>query len=353
MSDLINFLKATGNVYAAVADDGIAAGDVSGYYDTGSYVLNALISGSIYGGIPDSKATGFAAESSVGKTMLALSTLKEFLDAKPTGIAIIFESESAISKQMLLDKGIDTTRVGIVPCTTLQDFRNSCIKVIDNYEKTKEKDRQPLFFMLDSLGMLSTEKEVADALAGNNTKDMTRASLVRSVFRVITLKLGRARIPFVITNHVHANVTAMYGGNEVSGGGGFKYACSTIITMTKAQDKDGDEIRGAIVTCTAYKSRLTREKLKVKTRILHRGGLDRYYGLVPLAEAAGLLRKNSTRFEWTDTGEKCFESVINRDPKKYWSKERLDVVEKYVNGHFLYVSDTDIDELPAEIVADE
>lgn len=138
-----------------------------------------------------------------------------------------------------------------------------------------------------------------------------------------------------------------------SGGGGFRYACSTIITMTKAQDKDGDEIRGAIVTCTAYKSRLTREKLKVKTRILHRGGLDRYYGLVPLAEAAGLLRKNSTRFEWTDTGEKCFESVINRDPKKYWTKERLDVVEKYVNGHFLYVSDTDIDELPVEIVADE
>ncbi len=353
MTDLTTFLKATGNEWAAIADDGIAAGDVSGYYDTGSYTLNALISGSIYGGIPDSKATGFAAESSVGKTMLALSTLKQFLDMKPNGLAMIFESESAISRQMLVDKGIDVTRVGIVPCTTLQDFRNSCIKVIDNYEKTKEKDRVPLFFMLDSLGMLSTEKEVADALAGNNVKDMTRASLVRSVFRVITLKLGRARIPFAITNHVHANVTAMYGGNEVSGGGGFKYACSTIITMTKAQDKDGDEIRGAIVTCTAYKSRLTREKLKVKTRILHRGGLDRYYGLVPIAEAAGVLKKVSTRMEFVDDGTKAFESVINKDPKKYWTPERLEKIEKYVKSHFLYVSDTDIDELPPEIVADD
>lgn len=353
MTDLTTFLKATGNEWAAIADEGIAAGDVSGYYDTGSYTLNALISGSIYGGIPDSKATGFAAETSVGKTMIALATLRRFLELKPNGLAIIFESESAISRQMLIDLGIDVTRVGVVPCTTMQDFRNSCIKVIDNYEKTKEKDRVPLFFMLDSLGMLSTEKEVADAIAGNNVKDMTRASLVRSVFRVITLKLGRARIPFAITNHVHANVTAMYGGNEVSGGGGFKYACSTIITMTKAQDKDGDEIRGSIVTCTAYKSRLTRDKLKVKTRILHRGGLDRYYGLVPLAEAAGVLKKVSTRMEFVDDGTKAFESVINKDPKKYWTQERLDQIEKYVKSHFLYVSDTDIDELPPEIVADD
>ena len=259
MSDLTDFLAVTGNEFAAVAEDGIAAGDVSGYYDTGSYTLNALISGSIYRGIPDSKATGFAAESSVGKTMLALSTLKSFLDQEPEGLAIIFESESAISKQMLTEKGIDVTRVGIVPCTTLQDFRTSVLKVIDNYEKKKEKDRKPLFFILDSLGMLATQKEVEDALSGNSVRDMTRASTVRSVFRVIILRLGRSRIPFVITNHVYANVTAMYGGSEVSGGGGFRYSCSTIITMTKAQDKDGDEIRGAIVTCTTSKSRLTRE----------------------------------------------------------------------------------------------
>ena len=344
MSDLTTFLKATGNEFAAVAEEGIAAGDVSGYYDTGSYTLNALISGSIYGGVPDSKATGYAAESSVGKTMLALSVLRQFQIAEPTGLANIFESESAISKQMLVERGIDVSRVGIVPCITLQDFRASCIKIIDNYEKEDPKTRTPLFFVLDSLGNLSTEKEMTDALAGNNTKDMTRASLVRSVFRVITLKLGRSRIPFVVTNHVYASIGSLYAGNEIGGGGGFKYACSTIITMTKAQDKDGDEIKGAIVTCTTHKSRLTREKLKIKTRILHQAGLDRYYGLVPLAVDAGLLVKNSTRLQWADTGEKVFETTINKDPKKYWTQERLGKIEEYVKSKFLYVSDVEVDE---------
>lgn len=215
MTTLTDFLKCTDNPYAAIADDGIAAGDIEGFYDTGSYTLNALLSGSIYGGLPDSKCTGVAAESGVGKTFFALGALNQFLQDEPEGLGLIFESESAISKKMLQDRGIDTTRVGVIPCTTLQEFRTSVLKVIDNYEKQKEKDRKPLFFILDSLGMLATEKEVEDALEGKNVRDMTRSSTVRSVFRVITLRLGRARIPFFITNHVYANVTAMYGGNEV------------------------------------------------------------------------------------------------------------------------------------------
>lgn len=334
-------LKAVNNEYAGCADDGISAGDVEGFIDTGSYALNALISGSIYGGLPDSKCTGLAAESSVGKTFLALGIAKSFQDTNPDGIIIIFESESAISKKMLQDRGLDTKRIAVIPCITIQEFRNQCIKVIDTYEKTPAKDRKPLFFVLDSLGMLSTAKEVADAEEGKETKDMTRSSLVRSAFRVITLRLGRSRIPFVITNHVYANVTAMYGGNEVSGGGGFKYATSTIITMTKAQDKVAStgEIQGSIVTCTAYKSRLTREKLKVKTRIMYTGGLDRYYGLIAIAEEAGLIKKVSNKFEFPD-GTKAFENAINKTPEKFWTKELLDQVETFVNDKFTYGAST-------------
>lgn len=136
-----------------------------------------------------------------------------------------------------------------------------------------------------------------------------------------------------------------------SGGGGFKYACSTIITMTKAQDKDGDEIKGSIVTCTAYKSRLTREKLKIKTRILHKGGLDRYYGLLPLAEEIGLVKKISNKFEFVDTGDKAFEKAINNNGEKWWTPERLAKIEEHVQTKFKYgsgiESETDDDE-PAE-----
>lgn len=350
---LKGLLKASNNQYAAIADDGISAGDVGGLIDTGSYALNALISADMYGGIPDSKVTGLAAESSVGKTFLALSMLKSFQEQNPTGISIIFESESAISKKSLEDRGIDVKRVAVIPVVTVQEFRNQCIAVIDSYEKTAEKDRTPLFFMLDSLGMLSTSKELADSIEGKETKDMTRPSLVRSAFRVITLRLGRARIPFVITNHVYANVTAMYGGNEVSGGGGFKYAASTILTMTKAQDKLADgEIQGSIVTVTAHKSRLSREKLKIKTRILYTGGLDRYYGLLPIAEAAGVVKKVSNKFEFPD-GTKAFESVINKNPEKYWTPELLDQVNTYVKSRFSYGTYEGDGEASLDMVGDD
>jgi len=344
MKSLTDYLAATGNEFAAIAEDGIAAGDVSGFIDTGSYSLNALISGSLYGGIASGKGLGLAAESSVGKTFLALAAVYQFLKLNPDGLVIIFESESAISKKMMQERGLDTTRIGVVPVVTLQEFRNQAIKIISNYEKEDPKKRKKLMFVLDSLGMLSTDKEITDAEEGKNVKDMTRASLVRSAFRVITLRLGRADIPLIITNHVYANVTSFVGGNEVSGGGGFKYAASTILTMTKAQDKDGDTVRGAIVTCTTYKSRLTQEKLKAKTRILYKGGLDRYYGLLPIAEEAGVVRKVSTKYEFVDDGTKAFEKSINNDGAKYWTKSRLEAVEEYVKVKFTYDSSQEGDE---------
>lgn len=332
---LTQFLSAADNEFASIADEGIVAGDIARFYDTGSYTVNALIGGSIYAGIPSGRATGIATESSVGKTMIALATLRQFLKDHPTGIGLIFESESALSKSLLIDLGIDVTRVAVFPVETIQQFQTQMLRVIESYSKTPEKERQPVFAILDSLGMLSTEKEIKEAMEGSGTKDMTRSQLVRSTFRTITLRMGKTEIPLFLTNHVYATMS-MYSTPEPSGGGGFKYACSTVLTGTKAQDKVGDKIQGAIITLATYKSRLTREKMKIKTRILHDGGLDRYYGLTDLGVECGLLKKVSTKLEWTDTGQKFFESAINKEPRKHWTKERLERIEEHVKATFPY-----------------
>ena len=105
MDDFLNdIIKRTGNEYAAIADDGIEAGDVTGYIGTGSYSLNALLSGSIYGGIPSNKVTCFAGEPSTGKTFFAINIVRQFLKDNTNGMVIYFESESAISKQILVDQ---------------------------------------------------------------------------------------------------------------------------------------------------------------------------------------------------------------------------------------------------------
>ena len=335
MSDIFNQLLAeTDNEYAGIVDDGVAAGDVTGYIGTGNYAMNALLSGSIYGGLPQNKVTAFAGEPSVGKTFYALNVVKQFLEDNPDGFVFYFESESAISKQFITDRGIDAKRVGIVPVATVQEFRTQAVKILDKYLEGKEKP--PMVFVLDSLGNLSTDKEMQDIADGKDTRDMTRAQLVRGAFRVLTLKLGKAKVPLIVTNHVYDVVGSYVPMKKMGGGSGLEYAASTIVFLSKKKDKDKDgDISGAIITALLKKSRMTVENKKVETRLNYAKGLDKYYGLLDLAIKFGVFKKVSTRIELPD-GSKAFESQIEKDPEKYFDKEVLDVIDEFCKGEFLY-----------------
>ena len=338
MSTLMDFIKCTGNSFASVAEDGVAAGDISGWIDSGSYAFNALLSGSIYRGFPQNKIVVIGADPSTGKTFFALGAAKNFLQDNPEGIVLCFETESAITKGMLTERGIDTRRFGVIPIATVQEFRTQAIKIVENYEKAPLKERKPIMFILDSLGMLSTSKEMEDTASGSETKDMTRAGQLKATFRVLTLKLGRANIPLVVTNHVYDDVGGgPYAQKVQSGGSGAVYASSTILTLSKAKDKDATTgiIKGVIITVTAAKSRLTKENSKIKCLIRYDGGLDRYHGLLELAEEAGIFKKVSTRFELED-GTKIFGSQIMKTPEKYFTKDILDRIDTFCQDKFCY-----------------
>jgi len=194
MNDFLKrVLKDVGNEYAALVSDGVEAGDVESFIDSGSYIFNALLSGSIYGGLPSNKITAIAGESATGKTFFIMGMVKNFLDANPDAGVLYFESESAITKSMVVERGIDPNRMVILPVTTVQEFRTQSLKVLDSYMQQKESDRKPMMLCLDSLGMLSTTKEVEDTADGKETRDMTRAQVLKAAFRVLTLKLGKQK----------------------------------------------------------------------------------------------------------------------------------------------------------------
>lgn len=211
-----DLIKQTDNEYAGIVDEGIEAGDVTGFIGTGNYALNALLSGSIYGGLPGNKVTALAGEPSTGKTFYAINILRQFLKDKPDGFVFYFESEAALSKQMLSDRDVDTKRVAIIPVSTVQEFRTQAVKILDKYLEQEEEKRLPMMFVLDSLGNLSTDKEMQDIADGKDTRDMTRAQLVRGAFRVLTLKLGKAKVPLLVTNHVYDIVGCALAGTMVS-----------------------------------------------------------------------------------------------------------------------------------------
>ena len=337
MNFLNNVIKELDNEFASIVDEGIAAGDCDSYVDTGSYILNALCSGSIFGGLPQNKVTALAGESSTGKTFFALSIVKNFLEQNPEGQVIYFESESAISKDMMATRNIDVKRVGLVPVTTVQEFRTQSIKVVDEFMKLKKEDRPPLLFVLDSLGMLSTSKEVQDATDGKETRDMTRAQVIKSIFRILSLKLGQAGIPLIVTNHTYEVVGAYVPTKEMGGGTGLKYAASSILFLSKKKEKDGTEQVGNIIKVKAHKSRFTKENSDVETRLyFDERGLDKYYGLLELGQQYGVFERVGNRVK-TEHGN-VYPSAIYKDPEKYFTPEVLQALDECARKEFCYGS---------------
>jgi len=337
MSFLKSVISELDNEYASVIEDGVASGDCDSFIDTGSYIFNALLSGSIHGGLPSNKITALAGESSTGKTFFALSIVRNFLEQNPTGEVIYFESESAITKSMMKERNIDTARIGLVPVTTVQEFRTQSIKVVDEYMKVKKTDRPPLLFVLDSLGMLSTTKEVQDATDGKETRDMTRAQVIKSIFRILSLKLGTAGIPLIVTNHTYDVVGSYVPMKEMGGGSGLKYAASTIIFLSKSKEKDGTEVVGNIVKCKTFKSRFTKENSLVETRLFYdQRGLDKYYGLLELGEKYDVFTKSGGRYEIS--GTKTYAKTILSDPEKYFTPEIMQALDECAKKEYSYGS---------------
>ena len=335
-TDLVEQLK---DEDTKILSDGGASAEYSGCIDTGSYALNAVLSGSIYGGVPNNKVTAFAGESSTGKTFFVLGIVKQFLDANPEGGVIYFDTEAAVTKHMMESRGVDTSRVVISEPDTIQKFRHTALQIIEKYQAQPEAKRKPMIMVLDSLGQLSSTKEMEDTAEGKETKDMTKSAILKATFRVLNLKLAKIGVPLLVTNHVYDVVGAYIPTKEMSGGSGLKYTASTIVYLSKRKDKDGTEVVGNIVRCKLQKSRLTKENSQVEVKITYSTGLDRYFGLLEIAEKHGIIKKVSTRYELSN-GTKVFGKNINEEPEKYFTKEILDQIDEACKKEFLYGQDS-------------
>ena len=335
MGFLDSVIKDSGNEFASIVSDGVAAGDVTSFVDTGSYIFNAVVSGSIFGGIPSNKVTALAGESSTGKTFFALSVVRSFLNNNPTGGVIYFESESAISKDMIESRGIDSKRMVIFPVATIEEFRTQAVRIVDKYMKEPKEERQPMMFVLDSLGMLSTSKEMEDVANDKQVRDMTKSQLIKGAFRVLTLKLGQAIIPMIVTNHTYDVIGSYVPMKEMGGGSGLKYAASTIIYLSKSKEKEGTDLVGNIIKCEAKKSRLSKEGAKVATRLyFDERGLDKYYGLLELGEKYNVFKRVGNRI--AIGGSNVYPKSILSDPEKYFTDEVMAKLEEAARTEFSY-----------------
>ena len=332
MDFLKEIVKEIGDDYTQIAAD---IDETERYVDTGSYIFNSLVSGSVYGGVSSNKITAIAGETSTGKTYFSLAIVKNFLDTNPDGYCLYFDTEAAITKGLLTSRGIDQNRLVVVNVVTIEEFRSKALRAVDIYLKTDEEQRKPCMFVLDSLGMLSTDKEITDALNDKQVRDMTKSQLVKGAFRMLTLKLGQANIPLIVTNHTYDVIGSYVPTKEMGGGSGLKYAASTIIYLSKKKEKDKTEIVGNIIKAKTAKSRLSRENKQVEIRLYYdERGLDRYYGLLELGELGGLWKNVAGRYEID--GKKIYAKQIYAEPEKYFTDDVMNKLDEISKKHFSY-----------------
>ena len=332
MDFLKEIVKEIGDDYTQIAADIEGAEQ---FIDTGSYIFNGLVSGSIFGGVSSNKITAIAGESSTGKTFFSLAVVKNFLDNNPDGYCLYFDSEAAVNKGLLESRGVDLNRTVVVNVVTIEEFRTKALKAVDKYLQMPIDERKPCMFVLDSLGMLSTEKEIRDALDDKQVRDMTKSQLVKGAFRMLTLKLGQANVPLIVTNHTYDVIGAYVPTKEMGGGSGLKYAASTIIYLGKKKEKDGKEVIGNIIKAKTHKSRLSKENKEVEIRLyFDERGLDKYYGLLELGEIGGLWKNVAGRYEIN--GKKVYAKAIYKNPEEYFTPEVMQALDEIAQKEYSY-----------------
>jgi RecA/RadA recombinase len=255
--------------------------EVTEWIPTGNYLLNAQLSGSIFGGIANNRSMGIAGDPQTGKSFLCMNIVRE---AQKIGYNVIYcDTEGAIDKSGAKKFGIDTNMVRYQPIKTITDFKIFTANLIEKVKGYRKDGADPkILLVLDSLGMLTTDKESGDALKGKSAMDMgIRSKELRSLFRVITLDLTGVKIPLICTNHTTTgNIGGFMPTKEAAGGDGPIFSMSNVIMLSKAQLKEGSDNTktGIVVTSTPKKARFTRP-YAVKFHISFMNGMNPYVGL--------------------------------------------------------------------------
>ena len=298
--------------------------EVDEWIPTGNYLLNGQLSGTLFGGIPNTRSLGLMGDPGTGKSFVCLNVVRE---AQKKGYDVIYcDTEGAIDKSSAIKFGIDANKVRYQPIKTVTEFQTFVANLLELVKKAKTGGANPkIMLILDSLGMLSTDKELRDAIEGKNAADMgAKAKELRKLFRVITLDLTAAKIPLVCTNHVYAG-GGFFPTKESSGGDGPIFAMSVISFLSKAQLKEGNSSTktGIIVTSNLKKSRFTIPE-PVKFHISFANGMNPYVGLQDFIswDACGIGRGKLEEVK-NAKGEKEMVFTPSESPQARWAVKHL------------------------------
>jgi len=249
-------------------------------------IINLALSADFDKGL-GSGLTFLAGPSKHFKSLLGLVLVKAYMNKYPDAICLFYDSEFGITPEYIKTNGIDTDRVLHIPIEHLEQLKFDISKRLESIERG---DKVVIF--IDSVGNLASKKEVEDALDEKSVADMSRARVMKSLWRIVTPHLTTKDIPCIAVNHTYQTME-MYSKAVMSGGTGGMYSANQVFIIGKAQEKDGSDLIGYNFTINIEKSRFVREKSKFPFLVTFNGGIQKYSGLMEIALEGGFVTKPS------------------------------------------------------------
>jgi len=315
--------------------------NVPEFISTNVMAINLLLSGRVDGGIPIGKMSMISAPSMLGKTFVAMSAIK---NAQKKGMQVmIIDTERAFSEKMAESLGIDTDP------NKLYVFQDNSIEnlitfILNIFEPMTREERKNTFVVMDSWGTLITSKTIEDGLKGKDVMDMTDPKKKNKLANIIL----NTKATWFIVNHVYDNIGGFGDPMAIPGGRKIMFNCDCVLLgMSRAKDKDNDEITGHIITARTHKSRYCKELKKLKFRIKHNGGLDPYYGILPDAVAGGYIVEgkvgNAKGFRRAHIEDDKFVRESEIYNAAFWKPVFLETdIKEYLKKEYTFDVETDI-----------
>ena len=346
--DIVSALDAIDKVnpFATYLDNNTLS-HVGEWIDTGSYVLNAIISGSINGGIPKGRVTVLAGESMTGKSLFVQKILAK---AQEDGLTpVIFDTENAIDPEGAARLGLDISKVKYVPCTSIEQTRNSLYKFL---MAVREKGLEGKFIVaIDSLANLQSELELSRMSKDSTSSDMgTKARAMKTLMQTCTNLGAVTQTTILCTNHVYDDPTALFPSIEknMPGGKSCIYLPSVTVQLARKPMKsdggktvDGElavgqkKYAGIIIRALTRKNRFIKQYLEGEIYLSFASGLDRYYGLVDLAVGVGAVIQTGATYQLED-GKKLGYYKNWRKDVELWEETILPKLEERIRDEWSY-----------------
>lgn len=287
------------------------------WYSTGNYVLNKIISGSFYKGIPQGRITNLAGPSASGKSFVAANIVRS---AQQSGAMIlIVDSENALDDEFMQKIGVDTERDDYVYAgvTTINEVTKVVSRFLKGYKDSfgiSETAPQALI-LIDSLDMLITETEQEHYEKGNQKGDQgQRNKQLKQMLRTFVQDIKSLNVAIVCTSQVYKNQDVMNGEGVWIVSDAVKYSASQIVLLTKLKlkDKDAGNVSGIRMKCEGYKTRFTKPFQTVVVEVPYESGMDPYSGLLETAIEMNIVEKKGSRYQLAGKDETWYSKDIEK-----------------------------------------